>query len=66
MPFHGTNRVALAELHRSGFRGRVVAVAQYDDDARLLLADGVDDVLQIYDGAGAEMADRAVTRDGGG
>ncbi len=60
MPFHGTNRVALAELHRSGFRGRVVAVAQYDDDARTLLADGVDDVLQIYDGAGAEMADRAV------
>ncbi|WP_432478048.1 cation:proton antiporter [Nocardioides sp. GXQ0305] len=61
MPFHGTNRVALAQLKASGFRGRVVAVAQYDDDARTLLDDGVDDVLQIYDGAGSELADRAVT-----
>jgi predicted Kef-type K+ transport protein len=60
MPFHGTNRVALRQLQASGFRGRVVAVAQYDDDARVLREDGVDDVLQIYDGAGAEMADRAV------
>jgi predicted Kef-type K+ transport protein len=60
MPFHGTNRVALTQLHASGFRGRVVAVAQYDDDARTLREDGVDDVLQIYDGAGAEMADRAI------
>lgn len=60
MPFHGTNSLALAQLKASGFRGRVAAVAQYDDDARSLLDDGADAVLQIYDGAGSEMADRAV------
>lgn len=61
MPFHGTNAVALDQLTASGFRGRVVAVAQYDDDARALARSGADDVLQIYDGAGAEMADRALS-----
>ena len=61
MPFHGSNAVALQRLQEAGFRGRVVAVAQYDDDAAALLGNGADDVLQIYDGAGTEMADRAMT-----
>jgi predicted Kef-type K+ transport protein len=61
MPFHGSNAVALERLQQAGFRGRVVAIAQYDDDAAALLGNGADDVLQIYDGAGTEMADRAVT-----
>jgi glutathione-regulated potassium-efflux system ancillary protein KefC len=60
MPFHGSNAIALRRLQEAGFRGKVVAVAQYDDDARELLEHGVDDVLQIYDGAGTEMADRAM------
>ncbi|WP_249423844.1 cation:proton antiporter family protein [Nocardioides coralli] len=60
MPFHGTNQVALKQLLDSGFRGRIAAVAQYDDDARSLRESGADAVLQIYDGAGSEMADRAV------
>jgi glutathione-regulated potassium-efflux system ancillary protein KefC len=60
MPFHGSNAIALQRLQDAGFRGKVVAVAQYDDDARSLLANGADDVLQIYDGAGTEMADRAM------
>lgn len=63
MPFHGSNELALTQLHRVGFTGRVVAIAQYDDDARSLEGRGVDAVLQIYDGAGAELADRAVRRD---
>lgn len=62
MPFHGTNQVALAQLRASGFRGRVAAVAQFDDDAVDLLRHGADDVLQIYDGAGSELADRSVAR----
>jgi predicted Kef-type K+ transport protein len=61
MPFHGTNRVALDQLTASGFRGRVTAVAQWDDDARDLRERGADDVLQIYDGAGSELADRALS-----
>ena len=61
MPFHGSNAVALRRLQAAGFRGRVVAVAQYDDDAVALLDHGADDVLQIYDGAGTEMADRAMS-----
>ncbi len=65
MPFHGTNQVALAQLRASGFRGRVTAVAQFDDDATELLRDGADDVLQMYDGAGAELADRALASPGG-
>ncbi len=60
MPFHGSNAIALRRLREAGFDGRVVAVAQYDDDALRLLEGGADDVLQIYDGAGAEMADRAM------
>jgi glucose/arabinose dehydrogenase len=61
MPFHGSNAVAQQRLREAGFRGRVVAVAQYDDDAVALLDNGVDEVLQIYDGAGTEMADRAMS-----
>ncbi len=60
MPFHGSNAIALQRLRQAGFGGRVVAVAQYDDDARRLRGGGADDVLQIYDGAGAELADRAM------
>lgn len=60
MPFHGSNAIALRRLQAAGFGGKVVAVAQYDDDAASLRDHGADDVLQIYDGAGTEMADRAM------
>lgn len=61
MPFHGTNRVALDQLNQNGFTGRVAAVARWDDDALELKELGADEVLQIYDGAGTELADRAVS-----
>lgn len=64
MPFHGSNLRALASLRRSGFRGRVAAVAQYDDEAAALVEHGADVVLQIYDGAGAEVADLVIDRQG--
>ena len=60
MPFHGTNRVALEQLRDSGFHGRVAAVARWDDEARDLTERGADNVLQMYDGAGTELADRAL------
>ena len=63
MPFHGTNRVALDQLNQNGFTGRVAAVARWDDDALELKELGADEVLQIYDGAGTELADRAVSSD---
>ena len=61
MPFHGTNRVALEQLRDSGFQGRVAAVARWDDEARELVERGADEVLQMYDGAGTELADRALS-----
>ncbi len=60
MPFHGSNAIALQQLQAADFSGKVVAVAQWDDEAAALLHNGADDVLQIYDGAGAEMAERAM------
>lgn len=59
MPFHGSNLVALRNLRASGFRGRVAAVAQYDDEVKEVKALGADSVLQLYSGAGIQLADEA-------
>lgn len=60
MPDHGSNRFAFEMIRRQGFSGRVVAVVRYPDQADELLRLGVDDVLHLYQGAGAELADRAL------
>lgn len=60
MPFHGSNVVALQQLHRAGFRGGVAAVAQYDDQVREMRALGADTVLQMYNGVGTQLADEAM------
>lgn len=59
MPFHGNNLDALVKLQRSGFAGTVAVVAQYDEDLAQALDHGADTGFQLYDGAGAELADRA-------
>lgn len=59
MPFHGANRIAVQELTASDYTGVVAAVAQYDDDARELRALGADVVINVHEGAGATIAERA-------
>jgi len=68
MPFHGSNVLAIERLGESGFRGKVAALAKYDDDLHAARQRGADTVLQLYDGAGRELADQAVSvlRDGPG
>ena len=60
MPDHGSNRFTYEMLRQQGFTGRVVAVVRFPDQADELLRLGVDDVLHLYQGAGAELADRAL------
>jgi len=60
MPFHGNNLDALRQLQGNGFTGTVAVVAQYDEDLRSATRAGASVGFQLYDGAGAELADRAV------
>ncbi len=59
MPFHGNNLSALRKLSDSGFTGTVAVVAQYDQDLQQYLSGGADTGIQLYEGAGSELADRA-------
>jgi predicted Kef-type K+ transport protein len=59
MPFHGNNLDALEKLRASGFAGTVAVVAQYDADLDQGLRHGAHTGIQLYEGAGAELADRA-------
>ncbi len=60
MPFHGNNIDALEQLRAGGYEGSVAVVAQHDDDLEEARSLGARTGLQLYDGAGAELADRAV------
>lgn len=59
MPFHGNNIDTLRQLRAGGFSGTVAVVAQYDEDLRQAERAGAAVGFQLYDGAGAELADRA-------
>lgn len=59
MPFHGSNLNVLERLRESGYPGVVAVVAQFDDDLQQAMAGGADTGFQLYDGVGAELADRA-------
>ena len=59
MPFHSSNLDALQKLHESEFSGTVAVVAQYDEDLRQARELGAHTGFQLYDGVGAELADRA-------
>ncbi|KRB72703.1 hypothetical protein ASE01_21860 [Nocardioides sp. Root190] len=60
MPFHGSNIAVLGRLRDSGYTGTVAVVAQFDEDLEQATEQGADTGFQMYDGAGAELADRAV------
>jgi hypothetical protein len=62
MPAHDANLATLTRLRSHGFEGTVAAVTQFDDDLAEVLDGGADIGLQLYEGAGAELADRAVQR----
>lgn len=64
MPFHGNNLDALDKLTASGFSGTVAVVAQYDKDLAQGLRHGADTGIQLYEGAGSELADRAAAAAG--
>ncbi len=64
MPFHGNNIDTLRQLRAGGFAGTVAVVAQYDDDLRQAERAGAAVGFQLYDGAGAELADRAAVAAG--
>jgi hypothetical protein len=59
MPFHGANLEALARLRTRGYDGTVAAITQYDDERADALHQGAQAVLQLYDGAGAALAEKA-------
>ncbi len=60
MPFHGSNLVALRRLREAKFAGTVAVMAQYDDEVEEVRSLGADTVLQLYSGAGKQLADEAV------
>lgn len=61
MPFHGSNLHVLDRLRETGYPGTVAVVAQFDEHLQQAGERGADTGFQLYDGAGAELADRAVT-----
>lgn len=64
MPFHGNNVDALELLRANGYEGTIAVVAQHDDDLASAHDRGAHTGLQIYDGAGAELADRGAAAAG--
>ncbi len=63
MPFHGSNLVALDRLTEAHFEGRVAVICQYDDQAAEIRERGAHTVLQLYSGAGKQLADEAIEVD---
>lgn len=57
MPYHHANLDALRVARAHGFDGRVAAVCQWPDQIDELRAAGADEVLYLYTGAGAALAD---------
>ncbi|RIK15088.1 MAG: potassium transporter Kef [Acidobacteria bacterium] len=59
MPFLGASRLALEQLVASGYTGIVAVVARYDTEVRAFAELGADVVVQVFEGAGATLAERA-------
>ncbi|HET7689005.1 MAG TPA: cation:proton antiporter family protein [Nocardioidaceae bacterium] len=64
MPFHSSNVDALVQLHAHDFAGTVAVVAQYDQELDHAQRLGASTGVQLYDGAGAELADRGAAEAG--
>ena len=59
MPFHGNNLTALDLLRKGGFYGTVAFAAQRDQDLEEALENGAHTGIQLYAGAGTDLAARA-------
>lgn len=59
MPFHGNNITALELLRKGGFYGTVAFAAQRDRDLEEALEHGAHTGIQLYEGAGTNLAARA-------
>jgi glutathione-regulated potassium-efflux system ancillary protein KefC len=59
MPFHGNNLTALELLRKGGFYGTVAFAAQRDQDLEEALTQGAHTGIQLYEGAGTDLAARA-------
>lgn len=66
MPFHGSNLVALRRLRAADYDGTVAVMAQYDDEVKEVRSLGADIVLQLYSGAGKQLADEAFEAEASG
>ena len=53
------NLAALRRLRGQGFTQTVAAISRDDDDRDQIVQRGADTAFQVYDGAGASLADRA-------
>lgn len=60
MPHHDSNLRALEHLTASPFDVKSVAAARSDEHAEHLLGMGADGAINLYEGAGIELADHAV------
>jgi glutathione-regulated potassium-efflux system ancillary protein KefC len=57
MASHAANMFAIGQLKKSGFDGKISAIAQFDDDLKELKDAGAHIVYDIYDQAGRGYAD---------
>ncbi|PIE25772.1 MAG: potassium transporter Kef [Micrococcales bacterium] len=59
MPLHATNLEVLRKLRDSDFNGVVATVVQYEDQQSEMHELGVDAAVQVYQGVGVTLAERA-------
>lgn len=62
MPAQSSNLEALRLVHATPFGGVVAVVARYEEDADEAIAAGAHAVVNVFAGAGAELADVAVAK----
>lgn len=60
MPYHEANLDALKLIRKRGFEGRVVAICHWLAEGEALKQHGADDVVHLYAGAGAALADAVI------
>lgn len=60
MPYYEANLDALKLVRGRGFSGRVVAICHWLAEGEVLKAHGADEVVHLYAGAGASLADAAM------
>ncbi|MDX1303193.1 cation:proton antiporter family protein [Photobacterium sp.] len=56
MPHSQANTFALEQIHLRDYKGKIAAIAKYDDDEELLYELGVDAAFNIYNEAGSGFA----------